>query len=99
MRDYIIRQKNIVRCDFCGRKIKKIAYICEHCNSVTMMYLLSRTKVWDTRKLFPDLCRNCAEKLDSALKLMQDELVEREKIMQRNTLLNNERRKKLNSKG
>ena len=80
-------------CDFCGKRIKPDkarGYI---------MWPVYRTKTWDTRELFPELCKRCAGNLDKALGKMQDDLVKREKIMMRNKSLNEQRKERLGTKG
>ncbi len=58
-----------------------------------------RTKVWNTRRLFPCLCEGCASAIDKALLLMKTDMVEREKLLIRNKALNEERKKQLETKG
>ena len=60
---------------------------------------MCRTKVWNTRKLFPCLCEGCASAIDQALLLMKTEMMERERLLIRNKALNEKRKKELGTKG
>lgn len=59
----------------------------------------SKTKEWDTRKLFPHLCDSCALKMDSALLKFKDETTLEALINARNRKINDERKKKLGTEG
>ena len=87
------------RCDFCGRKIKPKKVECETCGEAHDIIPIYTTKVWNTRKLFPEMCLRCAQNLDKALKQMQDDLTECERIILRNKALNDARREELDTKG
>ena len=54
-----------VICDFCERPLP-VATAEEGGKKVDNVQL-HITKEWDTRMLFPHLCKSCAEKLDKAL--------------------------------
>lgn len=91
--------KLVVRCDFCNRKIKFRKRECSECGHKEEYLPIFRTSVWDTRKLFPDLCENCARKIDMALQLMIDDSAKQEAIMLRNKELNEKRKAELGTKG
>ena len=82
--------KTLVLCDVCERPLP-----IEDGNTVK----LHRTKEWDTRILFPHLCECCALKIDNALLKMKEGVTYKREILNRNAKINEERRKKLNSKG
>lgn len=77
-------------CDFCNQPMPVFD------NNNTMLY---HTKEVDTKKLFPHLCKNCADKLDKTMLLCKKKwLDEGDKVAQiakRNT----ERRELLGTKG
>lgn len=58
-----------------------------------------RTKEWDTRDIFPDLCESCACSIDKALRKMKNGMMEREKVLTRFKELNEERKKQLGTEG
>lgn len=99
MIEEIKKIKIVVRCDFCGRKIKRIKEYCPECGDMFLLLPLAKTKVWDTRSLFPHLCENCAGKLDQCMELMQNGMQKRGEIMMRNAEINKKRREILDTNG
>ena len=82
--------KTLVYCDVCERPLP-----IEEDGRVQ----LYTTKEWDTRMLFPHMCKSCAEKIDSALLKFKERSTMRREILNRNAKLNAERRERLGSKG
>ena len=80
-------------CDFCERplQIRNIEGM-----DAAEYYV---TKEWNTKQLYPCLCKTCAEKLDATIKKVKDEAVLSNLIAVRNRKLNNERKLKLGTKG
>ena len=99
MQKEVTKTKLVTYCDFCERKIKPVKRRCGECFNEIEMLPIYRTRVWDTRKLFPELCENCAGKLDRALSLMQHGLTCREMALRRYAELNRIRRAELGSDG
>lgn len=60
---------------------------------------LHKTKIWNTRSLYPHLCENCALKIDNALLQLQNEIQQEQLIAARNKKLNAERRERLGTNG
>ena len=81
-------------CDFCDKPLPEIGFYDE-----TPCIKFYRTKELNTTKIFPNLCENCATKLDEALKYARGELVKQLNISSRNVEINKERREKLGTKG
>lgn len=81
--------KTLVICDVCERPLPI------EDNTVK----LHVTKEWDTRILFPHMCESCAKKIDDALLRVKEGITPKRELMNRMAKLNEERRKKLNSKG
>lgn len=82
--------KTQVVCDFCGQVMPVDA------NGNVQLH---RTKVWDTRLIFPHLCERCALKIDNSLLEFKAEVAHERELAYRNKKLNDERRKKLGTKG
>ena len=80
-------------CDFCERPLE-----IESING-TDAHVTNVTKEWNTKSLYPCLCKSCAGKLDAAIKKVKDEAVLSNLIAVRNRKLNNERKLKLGTKG
>ena len=78
-----------VVCDFCDRPLEL----------EDGRYVIYRTKQINTRKLFPHLCKTCAEKLDDILLESKTRLMSQAEIADRVTKINQERREKLGTKG
>jgi hypothetical protein len=57
------------------------------------------TKEWNTRKLFPHLCESCAGKIDLVIAKFKDEVAVEALINERNRKINEERKKRLGTKG
>ena len=81
-------------CDFCDKTLPEIGLYDE-----IPCIKFYRTKELNTTKIFPNLCENCATKLDEALKYARGEWIKQLNISSRNTEINKERRKKLGTKG
>ena len=82
----------------------KMQVLCDFCNQVIPEdengnVKLHRTKVWDTRLIFPHLCERCALKIDNSLLEFKAEVVHERELAYRNKKLNDERREKLGTKG
>lgn len=86
-----------VICDFCERPLE-VDTIYEDGHAVDNIQLHT-TKEWNTKKLFPHLCKSCAGKLDMALAKLKNEAVLEKLVNERNIRLNKERREKLGTKG
>lgn len=86
-------------CDCCKQPIEceSVKYYDELYNEYLKLEkpLTARTKVWDTKSLFPHLCINCAGKIDRALEKFQNDI----NTLSKNSELNKQRREQLNSKG
>ena len=81
-------------CDFCDKPLPEIGLYDE-----IPCIKFSRTKELNTTKIFPNLCENCAIKLDNAFKYARSEWVKQLNISSRNAEINKERREKLGTKG
>ena len=75
-----------------------IKFCCDFCDKP-----LPETGVYDaipyTTKIFPNLCENCATKLDDALRYARGEWIKQLNISSRNAEINKDRRDKLGTKG
>ena len=78
-----------VLCDFCEQPLPIDG------NDVR----LHRTKVWDTRLIFPHLCERCGRKLDVVLSEYSGGMSHKRKLIERMQKLNEERKEKLGTKG
>jgi hypothetical protein len=58
-----------------------------------------RTREWDTRDLFPQLCESCACCLDRALRKMKTEMEHQQLALSAFKTLNAERKNRLGTKG
>ena len=81
-------------CDFCDKPLE-IVEEADGLDYIEYHY----TKELNTTKIFPNLCENCATKLDEALKYARGELIKQLNISSRNAEINKERREKLGTKG
>lgn len=81
-------------CDFCNKPLPEIGLYDE-----IPCIKFYRTKELNTTKIFPNLCENCATKLDEALKYARGELIKQLNISSRNSEINKDRREKLGTKG
>lgn len=79
-----------VFCDFCGKRMPG-----DSNNNVKLFH----TKEINTRKLFPHLCENCANKLDEAVRFGTSQLVTKSELAARMAKINAERRERLGMKG
>ena len=82
--------KMVAFCDFCEQPIK------EDENNIVQLH---RTRVIETRKLFPHLCERCASKFDTAVEFDRKQYVKKSELAARMTKLNAERRERLGTKG
>ena len=81
-------------CDFCDKPLPEIGLYDE-----IPCIKFYRTKELNTAKIFPNLCENCATKLDETLKYARGEWIKQLNISYRNAEINKERRDKLGTKG
>jgi hypothetical protein len=82
-----------VCCDICDRPLP--VEIIEDMKCVQTY----RTKEWDTRKLFPNLCKSCASKLDMAFDDLKNGMIKREQLLIKFKKANEERRQRLGTEG
>ena len=90
-------------CDFCDKPLE----IVDDVDVVDRVegfyyakyYVTKTTKELNTTKIFPNLCENCAMKLDDALKYARGEWIKQLNISSRNAEINKDRREKLGTKG
>lgn len=83
-------------CDFCDKPLEIVELEGVEGLDYTKYYV---TKELNTTKVFPNLCENCAMKLDEALKYARGEWIKQLNISSRNAEINKERREKLGTKG
>lgn len=88
-----------------------IAYVCDFCEKPLHIGTLYtdhgaedhvdnyRTLELDTRKAFPHLCRDCANKLDGVLSFAKVEWLKQIDISDRNSRINAARKELLGTKG
>lgn len=80
-----------------------VAIICDFCNKPLELengrYIFYWTKKINTRKAYPYLCKNCAEKLDDFFEVCESRKSNRREIIERYRKLNHDRREKLGTKG
>ena len=81
-------------CDFCDKPLPEIGLYDE-----IPCIKFYRTKELNTTKIFPNLCENCATKLDETLKYARGEWIKQLNISSRNAESNKDRRDKLGTKG
>ena len=81
-------------CDFCNKPLPEIGLYDE-----IPCIKFYRTKELNTTKIFPNLCENCATKLDESLKYARGEWIKQLNISSRNSEINKDRRDKLGTKG
>lgn len=79
-----------VYCDFCNQRMPVVDG-----HNVKLF----KTKEINTKKLFPHLCERCANKMDEAIRFNRGRMVSKSELSARMAKINEERRKKLNSKG
>lgn len=79
-----------VCCDICDRPLP-----IEEDNVVRLF----KTKEIDTRKLYPNLCESCANKIDEAIRHDRGHRVSKAELAARMAKINENRRKLLNTKG
>lgn len=87
-----------VLCDVCGRPFRQHERCRDQAKEVTVTGF-SRTKEWDTRKLFPHLCEGCAAKIDLALATCKEGMTTRGILLERYHELNEERKERLGTNG
>lgn len=90
--------RTYIACDICKQPIPVETVIDDdgHYENILMN---ARTKEWDTKELFPDLCECCAAHIDKALFKMKSEITTQQAVMANNKKLNNERKEKLGTNG
>ena len=88
-----------VCCDFCGKQIPIEQVDFDDGFGPTDCICIKRTKELNTRKLFPQLCESCADKLDEVVRLARETWLKEIDIAHRNQTLNDVRRSLLGSKG
>ena len=80
-----------------------VAIICDFCNKPLEFedgrYILYRTKKFNTRNIYPYLCKDCAEKLDNLFETYEAGIRSRREIIEKFRKLNQERREKIGTKG
>ena len=76
-------------CDFCDRPLER----------EERGYVIYHTKNLNTRKMFPSLCKSCANKLDTVIELAEDVTRERCQDFGHWTKINKARREQLGTKG
>ena len=80
-----------------------VAIICDFCNKSLEFedgrYIFYQTKKINTRKIYPYLCKDCAEKLDGLSEAYEARTGTRKEIIERYRKLNQERREKIGTKG
>lgn len=81
-------------CDFCDKPLE-IVEEADGLDYIEYHY----TKELNTTKIFPNLCENCASKLDDVLKYARGEWIKQLNISSRNAEINKDRREKLGTKG
>ena len=87
-------------CDFCGRPLPKIMVEIQGAGFGGSAHAnIYFTKELNTAKIFPNLCENCAMKLDDVLKYARGEWIKQLNISSRNAEINKDRREKLGTKG
>ena len=81
-----------------------IRVVCDLCEKPIKMHRrkgpqISRTKEWNTSKLFPHLCENCAAKIDNVLREFKGSTTQAHLTSQYYAKLNAERRERLGTDG
>lgn len=82
-----------------------VMVVCDFCNMPLEFdasrggYVIYHTKRLNTRKLFPHLCKSCAEKLDDILLMANATWMSQAEIALEASKVNQERREKLGTKG
>ena len=79
-----------VFCDFCSNRMPG-----DENNNVQLF----KTKEIDTRKLFPHLCENCANKLDEAVRFDRKQYISKSGLAARMARINAERKARIGTKG
>lgn len=89
--------KTQVFCDFCEKPIPEMTMVLDG-NEVPCVDL-AITKEWDTRSLFPHLCKSCADKIDNALLKMKTGMTHKKELAVKYAKINAERKERLGTKG
>lgn len=76
-------------CDFCERPLER----------EERGYVIYHTRNLNTRKIFPSLCKSCADKLDTVIELAEDATRKRCQDFGHWTKINKARREQLGTKG
>ena len=99
---------DMILCDVCGRPLAVgVGYYkdfglesTDDLDDGEFEYIgMYRTKEWNTRDLFPNLCETCACCIDQALRKMKTDMCHREAMLLKYKALNMERRERLGIKG
>lgn len=86
-----------VCCDFCNRPLPKDLE--DTCFGPLPCTKNSYTKELNTRKLFPCLCKDCADKIDLVVLLAKDEWLKQIDISVKNGRINAARKELLGTRG
>lgn len=78
-------------CDFCDKPLV--------IDEEKLIFKTYTTKELNTKKMFPNLCENCASKIDQVLVFAKDEWLKQIDISDRNSKINAARRELLGTKG
>ena len=80
-----------------------VTIVCDFCNKPLEFedgrYIFYRTKKFNTRKIYPYLCKDCAKKLDNLFETYEAGTRSRREIIEKFRKLNQERREKIGTKG
>ena len=79
-----------VCCDICERPM-----VVEDGNTIKLF----RTREIDTRKLYPNMCENCSNKIDEAVRYDRNRYMRKSEILARMNRLNKERKERLRTEG
>lgn len=77
--------KVIIACDVCRQELP-----IQGDNVLT-----HRTKEVNTKDIYPHLCKNCADKIDDAIRLGREQSVKKAEVIAKYQKVNDERKKKL----
>lgn len=81
-------------CDFCDKPLPETGVY-----DAIPYVKFYKTKELNTTKIFPNLCENCASKIDQVLVFAKDEWLKQIDISDRNSKINAARRELLGTKG
>lgn len=86
--------KTVVVCDVCGRMLDSTIE-----DGFYVNWENARSEDYDARKFFKHMCPKCQESLDAFLDYRQEQNEKRAKLMAERSVVNEQRRNELNSKG